>query len=485
MSSRRSPGRPIVGAVYEYRPFFDFMDWALDIQLQEHSWNEFLTLLEVERADVDPEVLDRALGVMMRAAALETGAIENLYQVPRGVTISVAEQGIEWQANLKSLGEGVADHFTDQLEALEYTLDVATRRKPITEVWIRDLHAVVCRHQSTQRVRSQLGEQGVPFAHGRYKTSPNNVVVRDGSTHQYAPVDDVPPQMQRLVSALRSDVFHDAHPVLQCAYAHHALTNIHPFADGNGRVARALGSVYLLRAAGIPLVIFSDQRTSYFDALEAADGGQAQAFVTFVEDRALDTLGMVRDRLQEARSPIDAHALRLRKLLTSHGGLTHGEILAAAKRLASALQPALVREVDRLKADGSLPDEIHSVIEEMPSQQCSYWDRDYRTIPTWPTGVKLKLWIQEPVHVQVETTPMVGVANNQEERFTFIAVDANRSAVQPLLLRLADVHPALTLSGTEKFDAFVRRAVSAALRELGVALAQRLRAEGLRGPTPH
>ena len=473
-----------LSAVSEYRPFLDFEQWVAGIQLQERAWSELLTLLDAERADVDRDVLEKALGTMMRTAALETGAIEGMYQVSRGITISIAEQAAEWQADLDSLGEGVSDYFSDHLEGLEYALDVATKRRPVTEVWTRDLHSVVCRHQSTLRVRTHVGDQVVvPLTHGEYKTSPNNVVLRDGSTHQYAAVDDVAPEMDRLVSALQSDVFDVAHPVLQSAYVHHAFTNVHPFADGNGRVARALASVYLLRSAGIPLVIFSDQRPTYFDVLEAADSGQPQAFVTFIEDRALDTLGMVRDRLREARSPLGVQAFRLRRLLTTHGGLTHGEVLTAAKRLVNALQPSLARELDRLKAEGSLPDEIHSLTDEMPSQPCSYWDRGYRPIPMSATGAKLKLWIQEPVHVQIETTPMIGVANDEKERFTFIGVDANRPGVDPLLLRLNDVHPVLTLSGTEKFDAFVRRALSAALDELSVGLDARLWAEGLRGPS--
>lgn len=465
-----------------YRPFIDFELWVAGVQLQQRSWAEFLALFESERSDVTPEVLENALGTLLRTAAIETGAIEGLYEVPRGVTASIAEQAIEWQADLHALGEGVADYFADQLEAFEYSLDVATKRTPVTEVWIRDLHSLLCRHQDTLKVRTPLGDQIVPFPRGRYKGVPNNVVLRDGSVHEYAPVHEVAPEMRRLISALASGVFEEAHPLLQCAYAHHALTSIHPFADGNGRVARALASVYLLRAARIPLIIFSDQRIAYFDALEAADEGRPQAFVTFVEDRALDTLGMVRDRLQEARSPLTAKAFKLRRLLTTHGGLTHGELIAAATRLVDALKPALAKELDRLKVNGSLPDEVHSLSDDMPSQPCSYWDRDYRPVAASATGVKLKLWIQEPLQVQVETTPMAGIANDEDERFTFILIDANRQGVAPLLLRLDDIHPAFTFSGTEKLEAFIRRAVGAALHELTVALDQRLRSEGLRGP---
>lgn len=383
---------------------------------------------------------------------------------------------------MHSLGASAADHYADQLEALNHALDVATKRTPVTEVWVRELHAVLCCHQDTLLARTPVGEQPVPLRKGQYKSSANNVVLRDGSLHEYASLSDVPSEMGRLIENLGSRKFDDAHPVLQCAYAHHALVAVHPFADGNGRVARALGSAYLLRAARIPLVIFSDQRLAYFDALEAADGGLPQAFVTLVEDRALDTLSMIRDRLKDARSSSATVGRRLQALLTSHGGLSHAEVIAAARRVVAALQPAFVAELDRLKGDGLLPEDVHTLANDVPTQPCTYRDRDYRPIPMYATGAKLKMWLQEPVHVQVETTPMVGIANDQTERRAIIGIDANRPGVDPLYLRIDDVHPAFTHSGREKFEMFIRRSIAAALAELTQGLDQRLRAEGFLGP---
>lgn len=123
-----------------------------------------------------------------------------------------------------------------------------------------------------------------------YKAQPNHVVQADGSSHAYAPVDDTPGEMHRLVSELRSTEFASAHPLLQASFAHHALAAVHPFSDGNGRVARVLASVYLLRAVSVPLVVFADQRGLYLQALAAADEGRLSAFVDFIEERAVDAI---------------------------------------------------------------------------------------------------------------------------------------------------------------------------------------------------
>src|SRR6266704_240630 len=68
------------------------------------------------------------------------------------------------------------------------------------------------------------------------------------------------------------DATADAHPVIRAAWLHHRFVAIHPFQDGNGRVARALTLLVLLRAHYAPLVVGRHQRGDYLDALDVAAG---------------------------------------------------------------------------------------------------------------------------------------------------------------------------------------------------------------------
>jgi hypothetical protein len=61
--------------------------------------------------------------------------------------------------------------------------------------------------------------------------------------------------------------------VIVSAWFHHRFTQIHPYQDGNGRVARALTTLVLLRAKLLPLVVDRDLRVEYIKALEIADAG--------------------------------------------------------------------------------------------------------------------------------------------------------------------------------------------------------------------
>lgn len=87
-------------------------------------------------------------------------------------------------------------------------------------------------------------------------------------------------------------------------------------------MARALASVYLYRAASIPLLIFQDQRQEYFDRLAEADRGDAHGLVDFVAERATDAMELVADSIGAG---VEDRLAGLRSLLTAQGGLSHAE----------------------------------------------------------------------------------------------------------------------------------------------------------------
>jgi hypothetical protein len=93
-------------------------------------------------------------------------------------------------------------------------------------------------------------------------------------------------------------------PLLVACWFHHRFTQIHPYQDGNGRVARALTTLILLRAELLPLVIDRDLRVPYIKALELADRGDLTALVEMFASLEKNTI------LQALSVDVDAEVSR-------------------------------------------------------------------------------------------------------------------------------------------------------------------------------
>jgi fido (protein-threonine AMPylation protein) len=82
-----------------------------------------------------------------------------------------------------------------------------------------------------------------------------------------------------------------APPVLRAAVLHAWLVHIHPFLDGNGRTARAIGNLELIRAGYPPLILRARKdRTRYLEALRRSDEGDLSLFFDLIVDRTGDAL---------------------------------------------------------------------------------------------------------------------------------------------------------------------------------------------------
>lgn len=325
-----------------YVAFPAFKEWAERTTVDTVRWERYNSSLKDRASHFSPEVLARALNVAKRAAAVDTGAIEGLYEVDRGFTYTVALETATWEAALAQKGEYVRSLFEAQLHAYDYVLDLATKAQPISEAAIRALHEEVCRAQTTYRVMTAVGPQEQALPKGQYKALPNHVRTRKGTDHSYAPVDVTPAEMARLTNELRGAAFLTAHPVLQAAYAHYCVVVIHPFADGNGRVARALASAFTYGAISMPIVILSEHRDTYLTALESADAGDYQSFVDFMLARSLDTIALVNESLQSAHIPkAEQSVAAIEALYVTKGGYVHEQIDQAGQRLLEALQQAV------------------------------------------------------------------------------------------------------------------------------------------------
>lgn len=223
---------------------------------------------------------------LSREWAIETGVIENLYEIERGVTQTLIERG--FQAELLSHSstnkprEYVLQLLRDQKDALDGVFDFVKSERTLSASYIKELHAALLRSQHTTESLDAHGHHiDVPLIKGAWKTQPN-YPVRDGVTFTYCPPEHVGSEMDRLVEMHAEHAAGSVPSEVQAAWLHHRFTQIHPFQDGNGRVARAIASLVLVKDGLFPLVVTRDDKPAYLDALEAADAGNLKPLIDLI-----------------------------------------------------------------------------------------------------------------------------------------------------------------------------------------------------------
>ena len=211
---------------------------------------------------------------LVRRLSVETGILERLYDLDRGTTEALVANGFVEELVSRSSTDiepsRLIDILRDQEAAIQLVIDCVAGTRALTKSVVHELHAILTEHQETTSAIDQFGNRlEIPLLKGKFKQQPNNPKRPDGTTHEYCPPVQVDSEIENLLAWL--DGYGTEDPVIVAGWLHHRFTQIHPYQDGNGRVARALTTLVLLRAGLLPLVIDRDLRVDYIKALEAAD----------------------------------------------------------------------------------------------------------------------------------------------------------------------------------------------------------------------
>ena len=109
----------------------------------------------------------------------------------------------------------------------------------------------------------------------------NAQVYMEGSDYLPPPAFEVPTLVKELLEWLTKNP-EELRPIEIAAVFHHKLVSIHPFDDGNGRVARLLANLLLLKH-GYPFTVTKKiDRRRYYDTLRKADHDDLKPFVNFI-----------------------------------------------------------------------------------------------------------------------------------------------------------------------------------------------------------
>jgi Fic family protein len=184
-----------------------------------------------------------------------------------GSTITLQETRLILETGLTVGGRSLREHFevTNHKEAIQYVENLVQNTEPISAFHVRQIHKLILTHIDDENAgsyrKTQVRIAGAPF---------------------------IPPESWQITSLMAewSDWVASAersmHPVVLAAQAHHRLVAIHPFVDGNGRTARLVMNLLLMRNGYPPTVILRTNRRRYYSVLAKADSGNTGALENFI-----------------------------------------------------------------------------------------------------------------------------------------------------------------------------------------------------------
>lgn len=185
-----------------------------------------------------------------------------------GNRLTMAETAIVLKEGIDISGKPLKDSIEVKNLGLafDFLYDLSQQDVPISENYIKQIHKLI------------IGDDP-SLSPGDYR---NIGVIITGSEHRPPEPFEVPIKMMELVEWIREN--ENQNPIIVAAIAHHEFVKIHPFKDGNGRTARILLNLILLKK-GFPICnIRRDERPMYYEALSLADTGVYEPIVEVVAE---------------------------------------------------------------------------------------------------------------------------------------------------------------------------------------------------------
>jgi Fic family protein len=191
-----------------------------------------------------------------------------------GNTLTLPETKLVLEEGITIGGKSLREHLeaTNNARAFDLMESMAKKKKKIDHVVIQQIHEVVT--------------AGIIEDAGKYRTRNVRITGAAKTPPDWSKVTGL---MDELIEKIAQ---YKRHPVEVAALLHHGFVRIHPFIDGNGRVARLLTNLYLIARGYPPVVLRIEERGKYYRFLRAADAGKPDLFVNFIAKAVNDNLTM-------------------------------------------------------------------------------------------------------------------------------------------------------------------------------------------------
>lgn len=210
----------------------------------------------------------------------ESNAIE-------GNLLTLSETKVLLENGLTAKGKPFKDHLDiiNHQKAILFLNDLVQKKASLTQKDILNFHYLLLK-----------GTQNSDSA-GIYRRVP---VAITGSIHKTTPPLLIQKDMDDLIIWHNEALSKKMHPVVRSALLHTKFVRIHPFIDGNGRMARLLLNTELLKSGYPMAIIKKDDRVEYYDALESVGlSNNFDKIIAFIQENVKETTKFMLDIIRQ------------------------------------------------------------------------------------------------------------------------------------------------------------------------------------------
>ncbi|WP_035375538.1 Fic family protein [Haploplasma axanthum] len=171
-----------------------------------------------------------------------------------GNTLTLSETKVVLENGITIKGKPLKDHLEsiNHKEAIEYIEALVSKNIGLSEYEIKAIHHLILKEVDSANA-------------GKYR---NENVLISGAKHLPPSYLNVSLEMQKFIDKYQN--MSKTHPLVRACFLHGEFVKIHPFVDGNGRTARLLMNFELIKSGYPPVVIKTEDRAEYYDALDRA-----------------------------------------------------------------------------------------------------------------------------------------------------------------------------------------------------------------------
>ena len=181
-----------------------------------------------------------------------------------GNTLTLQETKLVLEQGITIGGKPLRDHIEarNDAEAFDFMLQLVQKKEAFSQKNIQQIHDIVTK--------------GLVKDSGKYRTG--NVRIT-GSSITPPSYNKIIPLMDDYINTIKNLTLN---PLKKAAVIHHRFVWIHPFFDGNGRVARIITNLFFIQEGYPPIVLKQEQRKIYYHVLYQADNGNLSPLTTFL-----------------------------------------------------------------------------------------------------------------------------------------------------------------------------------------------------------